>query len=71
MSSHSDNSQQIDMSSHSDNSLQIDMSSHSDNSLQIDMSSHSDTLSWFWANQSVLFLLYAVCLAEKKQILIL
>jgi hypothetical protein len=28
---------------------------------------HSDTLSWFWANQSWLFLLNAVCLAYKKQ----
>ena len=34
------------------------------------MSSHSDTLSWFWANQSLLFFLYinVVCLAEKQQI---
>ena len=29
---------------------------------------HSDTLSWFQANQSLLFLLNAVCLVEKKQI---
>jgi hypothetical protein len=30
-----------------------------------------DTLSWFRANQSFLFLLYAACLVEKQQILIL
>jgi hypothetical protein len=35
------------------------------------MSPHSDTLSRFLANQSLLFLLYAVCLTEKQQILIL
>jgi hypothetical protein len=29
---------------------------HWNNSPQIDMSPHSDTLSWFWANQSLLFL---------------
>jgi hypothetical protein len=29
---------------------------------------HSDTLSWFWANQSLLFLFNAACLAEKQQI---
>jgi hypothetical protein len=32
------------------------------------MSLHSDTLFWFWANQSLLFLLIAACLAEKQQI---
>ena len=32
------------------------------------MSLHSDTLSWFRANQSLLFLLNAVCLAEMQQI---
>ena len=32
------------------------------------MSPHSDTLSWFQANQSLLFLLNAVCLVEKQQI---
>jgi hypothetical protein len=32
------------------------------------MSLHLDTLSWFRANQSLLFLLNAVCLAEKQQI---
>ena len=29
----------------------------------------SDTLSWFRANQSLLFLLNAACLAEKQQII--
>jgi uncharacterized membrane protein len=37
----------------------------------IDMSLHSDTLFWFWANQSLLILLIAACLAEKQQIPIL
>jgi hypothetical protein len=37
---------------------------------QIDKSPHSDTLSWFRANQSLLFLLNAACLAEKQQILL-
>ena len=32
------------------------------------MSLHSDTLFWFRANQSLLFLLNAACLAEKQQI---
>jgi hypothetical protein len=32
---------------------------------------HSDTLFWFWANQSLLFLLNAAYLAEKQQIPIL
>ena len=41
------------------------------NSPQVDMWLHSDTLSWFRANQSLLFLLNAVCLAEKEQIPIL
>ena len=35
------------------------------------MSLHSDTLFWFRANQSLLFLLNAACLAEKQQIPIL
>ena len=38
------------------------------NSQQIDMSLHSDALSRFRANQSLLFLLNAACLAEKQQI---
>jgi hypothetical protein len=32
------------------------------------MSPHSDKLSYFWSIQSLLFLLIAVCLAEKQQI---
>ena len=44
---------------------------HWNNSLWIDMSAHSDTLSWFWANQFLLFLLNAACLVEKQQIPIL
>ena len=35
------------------------------------MSPHSETLSWFRANHSLIYLLNAVCLAEKQQILIL
>ena len=34
------------------------------------MSVHSGTLFWFWANQSLLFLLNAVFLAEKEQRLV-
>jgi hypothetical protein len=41
------------------------------NSSRIDMSLHSITLFWFRANQSLLFLLNAACLAEKQQIPIL
>jgi hypothetical protein len=41
---------------------------HWNNSLQVDMSPHTDTLFWFQANQSLLFLLNAVCLEEKQQI---
>jgi hypothetical protein len=41
------------------------------NSLWLDMSPHSDTLSWFRANQSLLFILNAACLAEKQQMPIL
>ena len=37
----------------------------------INMSLHSDTLSWYRANQSLLFLPNGVSLAEKQQILIL
>jgi hypothetical protein len=33
--------------------------------------SFQDTLSWFWANQSLLFLLNSACLEEKQQIPIL
>ena len=41
------------------------------NSLRVDMLFHSGTLSLFRANQSLLFLLNAACLAEKQQIPIL
>ena len=44
---------------------------HWNNSLQIYMSLYSNTLSWFWVNQSLLFLLNAACLAEKQQMPIL
>ena len=56
-----------------DKHVQLDLIvlAHWNNSPQIDMSPHSDTLSWFRANQSLLFLLNAACLAEKQQIPIL
>jgi hypothetical protein len=38
------------------------------NSPRVDMLLHSYTLSWFRANQSLLILLNAACLAEKHQI---
>jgi len=41
---------------------------HWNNSPRVDMSPYSDTLSWFRANQSLLFLLSAASLAEKQQI---
>ena len=41
---------------------------HWNNSPRVDMSLHSNTLFWFRANQSLLFLLNAACLAEKQQI---
>ena len=41
------------------------------NSPQVDISIYSNTLFWFQANQSLLFLLSAVCLAKKQQIPIL
>jgi len=47
------------------------MLAHWNNSLRVDMSLHSDTLSWFRAKRSLLFLLNALCLVEKQQILIL
>ena len=47
------------------------MLAHWNNSLRIDMLPHSDMLSWFRANQSLLFLLNAACLVEKQQIPIL
>ena len=39
---------------------------HRNNSPPIDMLPHSDTLSWFRANQSLLFLLNAACLARSN-----
>jgi hypothetical protein len=39
-----------------------------DDEVCLDMSPYSDTLSWFWANKSLLFLLNAAYLAEKQQI---
>jgi hypothetical protein len=44
---------------------------HWNNSARVEMSLHLDTLFWFRANQSLLFLLNDVCLAEKQQIPIL
>ena len=44
---------------------------HRSNSPRIDMLPQLATLSRFWANQSLLFLLNAECLAEKQQIPIL
>jgi hypothetical protein len=41
---------------------------HWNNSPRVDMLLHSDTLVWFRANQSLLFLINAACLAEKRQI---
>jgi len=38
---------------------------HWNNSLQIDMLSHSDTLSWFRANQSLLFLAFFCVLSRE------
>ena len=39
---------------------------HRINSPRIDMLPHSDTLSWFRANQSLLFLLNAACLYRRS-----
>jgi len=44
---------------------------HCNNSPRVEMSLQSDTLFWLRANQSLLFLLNAACLAEKQQIPIL
>jgi hypothetical protein len=41
---------------------------HYNNSPRIDMLAHLDPLSWFRANQSLLFLLNVACLAERQQI---
>ena len=35
--------------------------------MRVDMSIHSDTLFWFWANQSLLFLLNAACLQLSEE----
>jgi hypothetical protein len=43
-------------------------SSMEKNSPRMNMSAHSDTLAWFRANQSLLFLLNVVCLAEKQHV---
>ena len=46
----------------------ISILAHWNNTLRIDMSLNSNTLSWFRAKQSLLFLLNAVCLAEKYNV---
>jgi hypothetical protein len=51
--------------------LDYKMIANWNNNPWVDMSLHSDTLFWFRANQSLLFLLNAVCLAKKQQIPIL
>ena len=81
--SHRNNSPQIDMSlytwfwamlSHRNDSPQVDMSlytwfwamlSHRNDSPQVDMSFYT----WFWANQALLLIFIAACLAGKQQIL--
>jgi hypothetical protein len=40
---------------------------HWNNSPQVEISLHSDTLFWLRANQYLLFLSNAACLAEKQQ----
>ena len=47
------------------------MLAHWNNSPLVDKSPHSDTLYWFQANQTLLFLFNAACLAEKQHIPIL
>jgi hypothetical protein len=54
-----------------DQHAELDFYSASSLKQQSTVSLHSDTLSWFWANQSLLFLLNSACLAEKQQIPIL
>jgi hypothetical protein len=44
--------------------FELDQHANWNNCPRIDMSHHSHTLSWFRANQSLLILLNAVCLAE-------
>ena len=46
----------------------LDQRAQWNNNPPVDMSPHSDTLFWFRANQSLLFLINAVCLSEKQQI---
>ena len=41
---------------------------HWNKSPRVDIFLHFDILSWFWANQSLLILLNAVCVSEKQQI---
>ena len=53
------------------NMLSVIFLAHWNNRPWVDISPHSDTLSWFRANQSLLFLLGAACLVEKQQISIL
>jgi hypothetical protein len=55
-----------------DQHVELDFySAHWNKSPRVDMSLHSDTLFRFRADQSLLFLLNAVFLAEKQQIPIL
>jgi hypothetical protein len=53
-----------------DNRKRAVYTSHWHDSPRIDMPPYSDTLSWFRINSYLLFLLNAVCLAEKQHILI-
>ena len=48
--------------------LDLIMLAHWNDIPRVDMLLHSDTLFWFRANQSVLLLLSAACLAEKQHI---
>ena len=48
--------------------LDIDSASSLKQQSWVDMSLHSNTLSWFRANQSLLFLLNAACLEENQHI---
>ena len=53
------------------NQIRIIVLYYWNNNAWIDMLPHSDTLSWLRANQSLLFLLNAACLANKQQLPIL
>ena len=46
------------------------MLAHWNNSPQVDMLFHSNTNSLFWANQSLLLLLKAMCLSNKYQFIV-